>query len=239
MTDYDGIVLGGGHNGLILQAYAARAGLKVLTIERRPFVGGGLETVDDPRHPGFRHNTHGFFQRALTGMPWYRDLDIARHGARYIEPELNVAMLLEDGRSLQWWTDFERTHASFAALSKRDAATLKRWHDEFRPIVRDILVPEATSPPLPAAERRALLERSAAGRRLLEASALSPLEFVESEFTHPTIQAGLLFFNGLREVDLRVRGFGHHIAALLASTAKAQMTVGGAHMLAVALERAV
>ena len=211
----------------------------MLTIERRPFVGGGLETAEDPRHPGFLHNTHGFFQRALTGMPWYRDLDIARHGARYIEPELNVALLLGDGRSLQWWTDFERTHASFAALSKQDAATLKRWHDEFRPIVRDILVPEATSPPLPTAERRALLERSAAGRRLLEASALSPLEFVESEFTHPTIQAGLLFFNGLREVDLRVRGFGHHIAALLASTAKAQMTVGGAHMLAVALERAV
>ncbi len=239
MTDYDGIVLGGGHNGLILQAYAARAGLNVLTIERRPFVGGGLETAEDPRHPGFLHNTHGFFQRALTEMPWYRDLEIARHGARYIEPELNVAMLLGDGRSLQWWTDFERTHASFAALSKRDAATLQRWHDDFRPIVRDILVPEATSPPLPSAERRALLERSAAGRRLLEASALSPLEFVESEFTHPTIQAGLLFFNGLREVDLRVRGFGHHIAALLASTAKAQMTVGGAHMLAVALERAV
>ena len=38
---------------------------------------------------------------------------------------------------------------------------------------------------------------------------------------------GLLFFNGLREVDLRVRGFGHHIAALLASPAKAQMSRGG------------
>ena len=70
-------------------------------------------------------------------------------------------------------------------------------------------------------------------------SALSPLEFVQQEFEHPTVQAGLLFFNGLREVDLRVRGFGHHIAALLASPAKAQMSRGGTAALARALEAAV
>jgi phytoene dehydrogenase-like protein len=70
-------------------------------------------------------------------------------------------------------------------------------------------------------------------------SALSPLEFVQQEFEHPTVRAGLLFFNGLREVDLRVRGFGHHIAALLASPAKAQMSRGGSAALARALEAAV
>jgi phytoene dehydrogenase-like protein len=94
-------------------------------------------------------------------------------------------------------------------------------------------------PPLPSDERRALLERSAVGRRLLAVSALSPLEFVQQEFEHPTVQAGLLFFNGLREVDLRVRGFGHHIAALLASPAKAQMSRGGSAALARALVAAV
>ena len=70
-------------------------------------------------------------------------------------------------------------------------------------------------------------------------SRLSPLEFVHREFEHPTVQAGLLFFNGLREVDLRLPGFGHHIAALLASQAKAQMSRGGTAALARALERAV
>ncbi|MEQ8347629.1 MAG: NAD(P)/FAD-dependent oxidoreductase [Sneathiellaceae bacterium] len=239
MAVYDGIILGAGHNGLILQAYAGKAGLSVLCIDRADQAGGGLATVEDPRHPGFRHNTHSFFHRAITQMAWYRDLELERHGARYIEPELNVALLLRDGRSLQWWTDFERTHASFAAMSGKDAATLKRWHDDFRPIVQGILVPEGMSPPLPRDERRRLLERTAEGRLLLEVSALSPLEFVTREFENPAIQAGLLFFNGLREVDLRVRGFGHHIAALLASTAKAQMAVGGARGLARALEGAV
>ena len=77
------------------------------------------------------------------------------------------------------------------------------------------------------------------GRKLLAVSESSPLEFVQREFRNPTIQAGLLFFNGLREVDLRVRGFGHHIAALLASPAKAQMSRGGSAALGRALERAV
>jgi len=239
MTTYDGIILGAGHNGLILQAYLGKAGLKTLAIERRASAGGGLSTIGDPRRPGFLHNTHAFFLRAVTDMPWYADLELARHGAQLIEPELNVALITSNGRALEWWTDIGKTIDSFAAFSRRDAATLRRWHDEFVPIVAQILAPEARSPPLPPEARRALLSRTPAGRRLLEVSALSPLEFVEREFEHPTIKAGLLFFNGLREVDLRLPGFGHHIAALLASPAKAQMARGGSAALARALEAAV
>ena len=136
MTTYDGIILGAGHNGLILQAYAGRAGLDVLCLDRAATAGGGLVTVEDPRHPGFRHNTHSFFHRALTQMPWYRDLELERRGAAYIEPDLNVALVLGSGRTLEWWTDFERTCASFARLSPRDADALRRWHDAFVPIVR-------------------------------------------------------------------------------------------------------
>src|SRR5262249_31285209 len=164
---------------------------------------------------------------------------VGRHGGRRMEPELNVALITSDGRALEWWTDIERTIASFATFSRRDAETLRRWHDEFVPIVEQILAPEARSPPMPPQERRALLHHTSAGRRLLAVSALSPLEFVEQEFEHPTIKAGLLFFNGLREVDLRLPGFGHHIAALLASPAKAQMSRGGSAALARALEAAV
>ena len=101
MTDtYDGIILGAGHNGLILQAYLGKAGFKTLAIERKAVAGGGLATLEDPRHPGFLHNTHAFFQRAITTMPWYADLELERHGARYIEPELNVALITREGRAL-------------------------------------------------------------------------------------------------------------------------------------------
>ena len=239
MAGYDGVILGAGHNGLILAAYLAKAGLKVLVVERRAAIGGGAATMEDPEHPGFLHNTHAFFQRAVTEMPWYADLELERHGLSYMEPELNVALITGDGGALEWWTDVERTVESFRAFSRRDAETLRRWRDEFVPIVTNILAWEGRSPPLPKEKRRALLEGSAAGRRLLEVSALSPLEFVHKEFEHPTIKAGLLFFNGLREVDLRLPGFGHHIAALLASPSKAQMSRGGTAALARALESAV
>jgi phytoene dehydrogenase-like protein len=237
--NYDGIILGAGHNALILATYLGQAGIRILAVDRAAVAGGGLATLEYPRQSGFLHNTHAFFQRAITAMPWYADLDLEHHGARYIEPELNVALLTRDGRALEWWTDIERTIGSVAQFSRRDADTLRRWHDEFVPIVEGILGPENRSPPLPPAERRALLERTAAGRRLLDVSAFSPLEFVQREFENPTVMAGLLFFNGLREVDLRTRGFGHHIAALVASPAKAQMSRGGSAALARALEAAM
>src|SRR6266478_9656223 len=122
-NQYDGIILGTGHNALVLAAYLARCGLHVLAVERSAAIGGGLATEENPRFPGFIHNTHSFFHRALTATPWYRDLELERHGARYIEPELNVAMILGDGRALEWWTDLDRTAESFAEFSTKDAAS--------------------------------------------------------------------------------------------------------------------
>jgi len=236
---YDGILLGAGHNALVLQAYLGLAGLKTVCLERSTTPGGGLVTAEDPRNPGFLHNTHSFFHRAITYMPWYTDLDLERRGARYLEPELNVALVQGDGNVLEWWTDFEKTASSFERYSAKDARALRRWRDDFLPVLEKIVGPEGRTPPIPAAERRTLLTKSREGRLLLETSELSPQEFVLREFEHPVIQAGLLFFNGLREVDLRCKGFGHHIPILLAAAGKAQMCVGGAAGLARALVRAV
>jgi phytoene dehydrogenase-like protein len=236
---YDGIIIGSGHNSLVLQAYLGRAGCKVLCLERRHGAGGGLSTEEFPPVRGFLHNTHSFYHRAINRMPWYRDLELEKRGAVYLEPELNVALILKNGDALEWWTDFEKTASSFGGFSARDEATLRRWRDDFLPVVENILIPESQSPPLDPARRVAFLNQSPKGRLLLKTSRLSPLEFVEREIEHPVIHAGLLFFNGLREVDLRCQGFGHHIAALLASSGKAQMCVGGSAALARALVSAV
>lgn len=235
MNGFDALILGSGHNALVLACYLARSGMKALVLERNHIAGGGLATVEWPEGSGFLHNTHSFFHRALTAMPWYRDLELERRGARYLEPELNVAMITPDERALEWWTDFEKTFESFSAFSRKDAEILRKWCDEFEPIVERILIPEAQSPPLEPQRRVELLSRSILGRRLIEVSAFSPLEFVRREFEHPAVRAGLLFFNGLREVDLRLQGFGHSIPSLIASRRKAQMCLGGAARLAEAL----
>src|SRR5688500_737982 len=130
---YDGIILGAGHNSLVLQAYLGKVGLRVVSLERRDQAGGGLSTEEDPAHPGFLHNTHSFYHRALNQMPWYKDLELERRGAIYLEPELNVALLLSDGRSLEWWTSFEKTMDSFSTFSRRDAQTMHHWRERFLP----------------------------------------------------------------------------------------------------------
>ena len=173
-------------------------------------------------------------------MPWYADLELERHGAHYIEPELNVALLTSDGGALGWWTDIERTAQSFAQFSRRDAETLRRWHDEFVPIVQNILAPEgqgrrrcrrtSAGGCSSAARPGGACSKSARCRRSNSCSRNSSIR---------RCGRACCFSTGLREVDLRVRGFGHHIAALLASPAKAQMSRGGTAALARALEAAV
>src|SRR5688500_19151977 len=131
-------------------------------------------------------------------MPWYRELELARRGARYLEPELNVALILKSGDALCWWTEFEKTADSFAAFSARDAASLRRWRDAFVPILERILGPEARRPPEEPSVRNSRLGKTAEGRLLLETSALSPLEFGEREVEHPVVRAGLPLCNGMR-----------------------------------------
>ena len=60
MASYDAVIIGSGHNGLICGSYLARAGMKVLVVERNDRVGGGLLT-EEATVPGFRHNLHANF----------------------------------------------------------------------------------------------------------------------------------------------------------------------------------
>ena len=75
-ASFDGIIIGAGHNGLILQAYLGRLGLRLLSIDRNLQPGGGLATIEDPAFPGVFHNIHSVFHRAVTLCPWYRDLEL-------------------------------------------------------------------------------------------------------------------------------------------------------------------
>src|SRR4029453_9262097 len=86
LKTHDVVIVGAGHHALVLQAYLGKVGLEVLSIDRTASAGGGLTTVENPRHPGFLHNTHSFFHRAITQMPWYRDLELERHGAPTSSP---------------------------------------------------------------------------------------------------------------------------------------------------------
>jgi phytoene dehydrogenase-like protein len=237
--EYDGIVLGAGHNGLILQAYLCRAGLRVLALERLPQAGGPLVTDPDPRLPGVHHNVHAVFLRGISGMPWFRDLELARHGVRVLDPELNLAQVTRDGRMLGLSLDLERTLESLAAFSVADARTYRDLHERYRPVIDAIVAPERAAPPWPAARRRALLERSRVGRLALATEAFSAREFVERHFEHPVIRAALLHVSLIRDVDIHAPGHGLVVPSIIAGDPKAQLCAGGSARLAGALVKDV
>ena len=61
MQEYDGIIIGAGPNGLALGAYLVKAGLKVLVLDRRYEMGGGLAT-EQVTVPGLLHDTHAIYR---------------------------------------------------------------------------------------------------------------------------------------------------------------------------------
>ncbi len=116
-SSYDAIVVGGGHNGLTCAAYLAKAGRKVLVLERRHVLGGAA--VSEEIHPGFTFSVCSYVV-SLFRPRIIRELDLARHGLEIIPLDCSF-LPLPDGRSLARWGDPERTRREIAAFSPRDA----------------------------------------------------------------------------------------------------------------------
>jgi phytoene dehydrogenase-like protein len=120
---YDAVVVGAGHNGLVCAAYLARAGRKVLVVERRNQVGGA--TTTEEIYPGFKFSCCSYVVSLLR--PWIiRDLDLPRHGYEVLPLEETFTPF-PDGRYLLRDADPERTKRAIAAFSKRDAEVYKQF----------------------------------------------------------------------------------------------------------------
>ncbi len=97
-ADYDALIIGGGHNGLVCGFYLAAAGLKTLILERRAIVGGAA--VTEEFYPGFR-NSVASYTVSLLNPKIIRDLDLARHGLKIVTRPVDNFLPLDDGRYLK------------------------------------------------------------------------------------------------------------------------------------------
>jgi phytoene dehydrogenase-like protein len=124
MNQYEAIVVGGGHNGLVAAAYLARAGLRTVVCEARHVVGGAAVT-EQPFGPDYRVTSLSYVV-SLLPPSLVRDLGLREHGY-HVYPQGPYFAPHADGRYLQLPDDRARRREQIGKFSGKDADALDRW----------------------------------------------------------------------------------------------------------------
>lgn len=155
-TRYDVLIIGGGHNGLVTAGYLARAGRKVLVLERRDIVGGCA--VTEEIWPGYRVST-GAYLVSLLQERVVRDLELEQFGYHVDPKDPAFFSAFPDGRHFFMWQDRAKTLAEIAKFSRHDAEVYPEYEDQLERIsrvVEDLLL--TTPPQFPPGSIRDFLE---------------------------------------------------------------------------------
>ena len=196
---YDAIVIGAGHNGLVHAAYLARAGVKVLVLERRHIVGGAA--VTEEIFPGFKFSVCSYVV-SLLRPEIIRELDLRRHGLEIL-PLDGTFTPMPDGNHLWRVDDHEKTHRQIARHSPRDAEAYEEFNKvmaEMAGFVKPIL---SMTPPDPSRlgprdlKRLLVLGRmfralsSQQKYRLVQLMTMSAADFLDQWFETDVLKATL------------------------------------------------
>ena len=124
---YDIVVMGAGHNGLVAAAYLAKAGKKVLVLERQGFPGGGVVTREI-NTPGYKHDLHSSVHIMIQGNPMITQDElglISRFGLKYNYSDVPHASIFPGNETLITYKDLDRTCQGIARLNAKDAETYR------------------------------------------------------------------------------------------------------------------
>ena len=163
---YDAVIIGGGHNGLTAAAYLARAGRRVLVLERRHVLGGAA--VTEEVFPGFRFSEFSYVV-SLLRPEIIRELELPKHGLEILPLDGTITPLDED--SLWRVNDHGKTIRELRRWSKSDAEAYEEYGLLMADMARFIKPILSVVPPDPARSTRSIGCRSSASPR---PSATSP-----------------------------------------------------------------
>src|ERR1700733_1875033 len=126
--EFDAVIVGAGHNGLVAGTYLARAGRRVLIVERGAKLGGmtssGFMIPEAPQHMATPCAVELIFVRA-TGI--IEEFDLLRHGLKTVDPDPSYAYLHPDGSPIAVFRDARRTAEDMARLSRADGEAYLRF----------------------------------------------------------------------------------------------------------------
>ncbi len=143
-ANYDVVIVGAGHNGLVTAAYLAKAGKRVLVLERRPVVGGAC--VTEETFPGFKVSTAAYVN-SLFRPEIIRDLRLADHGFALVERNPSSFTPFPDGRYLMLGPERAMNLREIAKFSARDAENYPKY-EAMLERVADVIEPTLlTRPP--------------------------------------------------------------------------------------------
>ena len=167
---YDAIVVGAGHNGLVAATYLARAGLRVIVVERREIVGGACTTEEFA--PGFRASPGAYVLSLLRPQIW-RDFSLRARGLELLEaaPTLNV---FRDGAMLTLHEDDAETARELARFDPRDGVAYEPFCRELSEIAQ-LVAPwfDRAAPGAPGWLRRGAIRALRASARPARRSGLA------------------------------------------------------------------
>src|SRR5947207_10908206 len=165
---YDAVIIGGGHNGLVTAAYLARAGKKVLVLERRPVLGGAA--VTEEVFPGFRFSVCSYVV-SLLRPEIIRELDLPRHGLEIL-PLDGTFTPMPNGDYLWRVNDHAKTRREIARHSRVDAEAYDEYGKAIIEMAHFVKPIMNMTPPDPASlNPKGLFDLLTMGRRFQKLSA--------------------------------------------------------------------
>jgi phytoene dehydrogenase-like protein len=242
VQSYDIIAMGAGHNGLVAAAYLAKAGKKVLVLERKPYPGGGVST-QQLNTPGYWHDEHSSVHIMIQGNPMLRQDELglfSKHGLKYRYSDVPHATIFPDQSTLFTYKDIDRTCASFARVSQKDADAYRAFVRTSKQIL-EVFMPGLYSPPPPLGELVAMLDRSEQGRLMLDYMNRDCLDLVNQLYESDKVKIHILRLvsENLQIPDELGTGMGVLLMPGIIHTYGVSQPVGGSGKLTDALVRCI